>query len=85
MCVSFTIISSSVPFKGTLTATMAFYYQHLSETRIPDLYPYPSNLVLNLAMRNGKTKTSWIKFFSSTFHWPKAEHAQLSVSEVDKQ
>lgn len=33
--------------------------------------------ISSLHLSCGKTKTSWIKFFSSTFHWPKAEHAQL--------
>ena len=33
--------------------------------------------LVTLVQRNGKTKTSGILCFSSTFHWPTTEHAQL--------
>ena len=33
--------------------------------------------LVTLVQRNGKTKTTWIQYFSSTFHWPTTEHAQL--------
>ena len=32
---------------------------------------------VTLVQRNGKTKTSGIQYFSSRFHWPATEHAQL--------
>ena len=33
--------------------------------------------LVTLVQRNGKTKTSGILCFSSTFHWPTTEHAQF--------
>ena len=55
--------------------------QKFDTCRGQTLFYVPANLVpralVTLVQRNGKTKTSGILRFSSTFHWPTTEHAQL--------